>query len=179
MISEWLRELLKLLTEWVEQEKGYPFRVFFDLSEIQLGDQWPAALSEALSRSKLLLAALSPHYFQSNWCVAELQTFLERTRMTQANLIVPIVLHGGEDFPDAVRVIQWADFREYVYVGAGFRESTKYFEFQTRVRDLAHLLVNLLRKVPAFDKDWPIVSLDEAAKAVSARRGDRKFPSLL
>ena len=52
--------------------------VFFDSEGIQTGDDWEYKLGDALCRSKVCVAFLSPHYIGSNFCGKELQVFVNR-----------------------------------------------------------------------------------------------------
>ena len=58
-----------------------------------------------------MVALLSKDYFSSDWCVHELDLMMERA--SNQDLIIPIVVHDGEVIPDAVRQLQYADFREF------------------------------------------------------------------
>jgi hypothetical protein len=45
-----------------------PLRPFFDLTEIQGMDDWRHRILQGLRESRLLLAFVSPHYLQSEYC---------------------------------------------------------------------------------------------------------------
>jgi FxsC-like protein len=51
---------------------------FLDTQNIQLGDQWPQRLYDALSTSHCFLALCSPRYFLSEFCGKEWRFFSER-----------------------------------------------------------------------------------------------------
>ena len=163
-IAEWLREFIRLLIDWVEQESGKPLKVFFDISEIRLGDRRRDEISRALSKSRLLLVAATPQYFVNGSTLADWLTFERRSQITGAHLVLPMLAAGPgpQDIPEHFQRYQFYDFREYVYIGPGFRESTKYFDFQSRIRDMARHIFKLLPEVPAFS-NWPIVVPSEAA----------------
>lgn len=169
MLAEWMRDFVRLLSQWVEEATGKPLKVFFDVGEIQIGDSLPARLGTALARSKLLLVVASARYFHSQWAMREWLTFVQRTKITGANLIIPIVLSGRKVLPPEFTNFQYTDMSDYAYSTKAFRETKKYFEFQTKVRDLAQDVVQMLEKVPPFDLAWTIASDDDVDKLTSPK----------
>jgi len=68
--------------------------VFFDQDEIRVGQDWELRLQSALRDSNLLLALMSPHYFESPWCHREWEEFTrhEGDRVVGGEGIYPIYL---------------------------------------------------------------------------------------
>jgi hypothetical protein len=157
LIADSLRDFLQLLAQSVEAENNTPISVFFDVSEIQLGERWQRAHDQTLSQSKMLLAAFSPRYFASDWCLSELKTFLTRSRMTGTNLIVPILLPGTEITADAIYRSKYYNFTPFGQLDIRRTDNTQFVEFYGRVQAFSHNLVELLRRVPAFNQDWSII----------------------
>jgi len=71
---------------------GREARVFIDRS-IRPGEPWSDSLKSALDSSRVLLACLSPAYFQSEWCRREWMPFAARERAVGGRkLIFPVRL---------------------------------------------------------------------------------------
>jgi hypothetical protein len=68
-----------------------PFEVFQDVGGIGLGENWPKRLNIVLGEARFFIPILTPSYFESNACRAELQTFLEfENESGRDDLILPI-----------------------------------------------------------------------------------------
>lgn len=107
---EWTSQCVRGLVEWSELDEGEPLEVFFDLTSILPVDARPDILEKALLRSKVLLAILTPAYFTSDYCKHEWAVFEKKERQLGISpLIVPVMLRGGFDFPEAVRERMWID----------------------------------------------------------------------
>ena len=147
-------------------------RIFFDVREISLGMAFSESTRDALLHSKLLLVIATPAYFQSNFCMAELLTFMTRSEMTGQDLIIPVVLRGPAYFPDFFLKYQYLDFSKLVLGRRAFQT----VEMRRRVRDLADDILRMLEKAPPLDAGWAEVSLAEAeAKIVPP---EIKMPAL-
>ncbi|XP_057823687.2 probable 2' cyclic ADP-D-ribose synthase BdTIR [Cryptomeria japonica] len=75
----------KLATDIYNALTNMGLNVFLDSHNLHLGDRFPEALQQAMSRASLHLAIFSPTYAQSPWCLAEL-SFMLKT----ATPIIPI-----------------------------------------------------------------------------------------
>ncbi|XP_057836022.2 disease resistance protein RPV1 isoform X2 [Cryptomeria japonica] len=62
--------------------------VFLDAHSLQLGDDFPAHIQQAMRTASLHLAIFSPNYANSPWCLAEL-SFMLKT----GNKIIPVFYH--------------------------------------------------------------------------------------
>src|SRR6266849_8408860 len=51
---------------------------FFDQKNIELGQEWPVRLVNALCRNRSIVCLYSPRYFTSTDCGREVQVFLDR-----------------------------------------------------------------------------------------------------
>jgi F-box protein 11 len=102
---------------------GESFKIFQDRRDIQIGQNWLERINQALDSVTLLIAILTPSFFRSADCRAEMQHFLEREEKLQRNdLIIPIYyvdvpgLNGNERGPDGlyevIRSRQFYDWRE-------------------------------------------------------------------
>jgi FxsC-like protein len=93
-----------------ELPEGSPPVGFFDQEGIDPGDEWGPTLSKALQESKVLVCALSPAYFRSEYCGKEWQVFLMRRgqhqRLRQEQ--------GAQDaeLPPVIKPIIWLPLTE-------------------------------------------------------------------
>src|ERR1035438_6726392 len=82
LVTPWLREVLDRIKYWLRQEMGgKKAYFFFDEESIEVGDNWPEMIRDALLSAKCLLPVWSPEYFQSTWCVSEWKSFLTREKL--------------------------------------------------------------------------------------------------
>jgi len=99
------------------------FTIFQDRRNIQVGQNWLERINQALDSVTLLIAILTPSFFRSDYCLAEMQHFLEQEEKLKRNdLIIPIYyvdvlgLNGNEHGPnslfDVIRSRQFYDWRE-------------------------------------------------------------------
>jgi len=138
-------------------------RIYVD-REMARGEHWPSSLQRALLHSKIMLQVLHPPYFQSKWCMAEWMSMRERqSRLGLASIDVPqgliySVLYGdSETFPIEAREVSWVDFKDFANPDMAFQKTEKFGSFHWKVRDLARDLVELLKQVPEWQPDWPII----------------------
>ncbi len=123
----------------------------FDQGGIEPGQVWRDALANAIQVSRCMVALWSPLYFYSEWCLIEWHSFRERSVATGRPVVVPISVHDGEAFPLDAQAIQGPDFSDYVIIGAGFKETKLYPEFQRAIRTFATAVARCVRQAPEFD----------------------------
>ena len=120
---EALSKLSARLEGEIRTVTGEPFKIFQDRRDIQVGQNWLERINEALDSVTLLIAILTPSFFRSDHCRAEMRHFLEREEKLKRNdLIIPIYyvdvpgLNGDEPGPhglyEVVRSRQFYDWRE-------------------------------------------------------------------
>lgn len=138
-------------------------KVFVDKS-MPRGVHWPSQLQKALRHSKVMIALLTPLYFQSKWCMAEWRNMKAREQMLglgttdrPQGLIIPILYSDSENFPEEGRELSWWNFKELSTPDPVFQESRDYVQFHREVTNLAKDLVELIQQVPEWRDDWPIV----------------------
>jgi FxsC-like protein len=73
---------------------------FFDQRELELGEDWDAALVQGLQTSRVFVAIASPEYFKSDYCGREWQFF--RNRLSSG--VAP-------PLPPLIKPIHWAPFK--------------------------------------------------------------------
>jgi TIR domain len=163
LVTPWLREVLNRIEYWVRQEMGGgPVSIFFDEQSIEVGDDWPDELRDALQSAKCLLPVWSPEYFHSAWCVAEWKSFLLREKMMrerddqQRRLIIPIRFHDGAWFPEEAKRVKQLDLSPYTATTRAFWESKRADELDQVIKDFAPTIATTVAKAPPYEKGWPV-----------------------
>ncbi|MDX3514266.1 TIR-like protein FxsC [Streptomyces caniscabiei] len=94
-----------------------PFdRPFFDVQSIQVGQDWNAALGEALGRCRTMLALYTPDYFRSDFCGREWKAFEDRQRRhrtvtgVDAKALIPVLWEPVQNIPSGAAHIQYDNF---------------------------------------------------------------------
>ena len=68
------------------------------------------------------------------------------------------MLYGDSDsFPIEAREVSWVDFKDFANPDMAFQKTEKYGSFHWKVRDLARDLVELIKQVPEWQPDWPVI----------------------
>ena len=159
--ADWVRNhLFPLLKDTLTDELGVAPQIFFDAGNLEVGASWPEQLTEALKRSRMLLAVLSPPYFRSSWCLSEWESMAARERLLgeePGGLILPIVAFGGDAFPKEAQTRQSIDMSQWAIPFPQFRETTQYVEFYQAVRGLAEVIAKNIERAPPWQEDFPII----------------------
>jgi hypothetical protein len=165
-IGPWVHDyLLPQLQRWLGAVLKETPRVFVDV-RMENGVHWPSTLSDALLRSKHMLAIWAPPYFGSPWCMSEWRTMKAREdRLGLGRQGVPGLTHAirfidGDTFPDYARAIQTDDYSDYntFTAGRGTERTKAYRNFERRVRDLSEKLALQIANSPPWDPEWPVMS---------------------
>jgi hypothetical protein len=162
---EWTRSVHRRLQFWLSQEVGREAKLFVDEDCIETGERWPERLRESLKQSRCMVAVWSPMYFQSDWCVSEWRSFLEREKrlsMVSHGLIAPVRFHDGEHFPQEAREVQWTDVAQYTSTLPAFWASPRALDLEDKLKELAQSVAKIIRSAPPFAPDWPIVEAPAA-----------------
>jgi F-box protein 11 len=119
-----LSEVAKRLSGEVRIQTGEKFEIFQDRNDIQWGQQWKERIEDSLDGVTFLIPIVTPGFFKSPACRAELERFLKREKTLKRNdLILPVyyvncpILHDDEKRKsDPLAMIiaerQYADLRE-------------------------------------------------------------------
>src|SRR5262249_49570821 len=75
--------------------RALPVDIWMDVSNLRPGEQWNAAISEALNDSIGFLFFLSPRSLRSDWVRHE----VEIAAADSNRLIIPVILHEPLDVP--------------------------------------------------------------------------------
>jgi hypothetical protein len=93
-----------------EQLTSAGFRVFFDQTDIAIGDTLVSVIDKAVRSARFLLVVMSPNYFSSRWGAMELQLGLSEELDHNVLKVIPILRRECE-IPAVLAGKLWADFR--------------------------------------------------------------------
>jgi hypothetical protein len=97
----WISRLREKLALAVSVVIGEHFEIFQDRADVGWGQHWPDRLDEALRQARFLFPILTPTYFKSEMCDAELKRFLQLERRAgRKDLILPIYLITDHRFDE-------------------------------------------------------------------------------
>lgn len=75
----------------VLQQTGDPFHIFQDRKDIQWGEAWKRRIETAIDTAAFLIPIITPAFFKSQQCRAELERFMRREKQLQRDdLIFPV-----------------------------------------------------------------------------------------
>ena len=139
-------------------------KVFLD-KDIPVGGHWPKELQHALRHSKILIPILSAPYFESPWCMAELRSMQAREKMLglttldrPQGLILPILYSDSENYAQEKELFRsWRNFKDYGTSEPVFQISPDWVVFHGKVRQFAEEVGRLLKDVPDWQPDWPLI----------------------
>ncbi len=161
---DWTRHVLyPTLQTWLEVELNLKSdQIFIDTEHLNdNGLPWPEKLRDAILQSKLLVAVLSPQYFESDWCMTELYSMLERQQRTGGRCVYLLQVFDGETYPSQIRLCSPTDLSSYATLHRRFLPQRGWNE---RCKKLAHELKVVLAQTPPFDPHAPIVAHGEAMR---------------
>ena len=119
-----LTQFRERLSAEIQVQTGEEFLIFQDRDHIAWGQAWQQRIHEALDAVTLLVAIITPSFFRSKACRAEVERFLEREReLRRQDLILPLYYVSTpeldeptrRDADELARVLasrQFADWRE-------------------------------------------------------------------
>ncbi len=86
-----LTQFRERLSGEVRMQTGEPFDIFQDKKDIALGQPWEERINDSLDATTFLLPIITPAFFKSTACRAELERFLKREKELGRNdLILPV-----------------------------------------------------------------------------------------
>jgi len=162
-MSEWVLEFVEALKQELTGLRADELKTFMDLQVLRLDQSWEERLSEAVTRSRVLLAFLTPRYVASRHARREFLTFRERMRLTGKRLVAQVLLRGDE-FPDFAREILWFDFRKFSVLKTS--PSHRPAAWQREIMGLADALNNMMNEAPPYDPGWKLASDKDIEKGV-------------
>jgi len=162
-IEKHFRPLLNLR---VRQEIGRDPRIFID-DQLETGASWPVQLGESLGRSRILIALWSKDYFSSNWCVLEMSQMLAREKQSNMRgvgnsrgLVIPVVIHDGEEFPNSLCDIQRIDIQSCFNVRMAV-DSRRAEDLDAILAREARAFAKALECAPRWQEHWTATAVRE------------------
>jgi hypothetical protein len=77
---------LELLRPYLKEDLGHEPEIIID-ERIEVGADWVDGLGKNLATSKVVVALFSRSYFDSDWCVHELDLIVERARQFKSGFL--------------------------------------------------------------------------------------------
>jgi MinD-like ATPase involved in chromosome partitioning or flagellar assembly len=173
-MADWVLEFTERLKSELAARRTEPVKTFMDVQEIRMGDTWADAIADALLRSKVLVAFITPRYISSRFAWKEFLAFRERADLTGKSLALPVLLRG-DDFPSSLSEIRWLDLRAHSLQKSTPKSSV---ELQHKIIELATQLDQLIDAAPPFDPAWRTLSESIYRDAASAATPPSPAPKL-
>jgi hypothetical protein len=148
----YITNLRERLENEVRMFTGDDFTIFQDRVDVKWGEEWAARIGLELHSVTFLFPILTPSFFKSNYCLKELQEFLDLERLAgRRDLILPIyyleslVLEKAErreanplaQILSTRQYVDWRDLR-----GASFRDPRARTRLATMARQIRDALDN-------------------------------------
>jgi MinD-like ATPase involved in chromosome partitioning or flagellar assembly len=158
-MPERILEFTELLIEALTEMRKEPPRVFVDTRVIKEGSSWDDQLREALTRSKVLVAMITPRYHDSHAAQMELETFTKRPMKIGQPPIIQVLVRG-DNLPFS-KEGELFDLRKYPQLKAS---STRPGGLHREILDLARVLDNVIDEAPSFDPLWLVGSAEQPGR---------------
>lgn len=160
--GDWVHEHFRPLFEgYLNNDLGRRARIFVDRDNIAPGEAWPERLARSLADSCCLVAIWSPSYFASTWCKNECAVMVYRenqlgyrTIKNPRGLILPVIVHDGESFPEFAKRMQSLNCKDFARIGEGFKKTERYVEFQDRIIPWSREVANIITHAPTWQPKW-------------------------
>jgi MinD-like ATPase involved in chromosome partitioning or flagellar assembly len=150
-MSEWVLEFVEALKAELAAFRGGVTNIFVDVREIEElrpPDEQPG---ESLTRSKVLVAIVTPRYFNSEVARTEFLTFRERSQQTEKQLLAPVVL-GGDDLADFAEELQQARLKTFSIAETSPKRHPA--AWRREIMRLAADLNSMIDAAPPYDPQW-------------------------
>lgn len=164
---QWVKEqFLPLFDHWLGEELGTDYAIYID-QNMKEGLSWPDELAYALSHSKVLVPLWSRQYFYSKWCQAELAHMLARqkecklgTNKNRQCLIVPAIIHDGQDRPKFISDISCLEIQDCTSIRMA-KGSPKGEELEDRIKKWVPSIARAIESAPKHNPEWLDLTADE------------------
>jgi hypothetical protein len=134
--------------------------------QIPAGASWPQALGDELGASRVLVALWTKTFFNSVWCAKELTHMLGRENAVGSRaagnkygLVIPAVIHDGEEFPAELGFIERMDIKA-CYNTRMRADSPKAEELSDRIDLHAQGIADAIVHAPGWESAWPQKAAD-------------------
>jgi hypothetical protein len=159
LTDAWHSELMVRIQFWLSQELGIQDApIFFDTRSIGNGLVFDQVIADALKKSTVIISVMSPLYFTSAYCLAEIGTFIEREdhlRKSRGSLISSARFHDGASYPLPFSHMQSEDFAEFANPASAFWQSPAGVAFEPRIRTFTSTIASKIKTAPDWDSSFP------------------------
>ena len=159
LTDEWHLRLMERIEYWLSQELGIQqVPIFFDKRSIANGLAFDKAINDALKASTIVISVMSPLYFTSAHCLAEINTFIKREDhlgQNRGSLISCARFHDGASYPEPFSKLQAEDFAEFANPASAFWNSPAGVEFEFRISAFANAIAQKIKAAPDWDDSFP------------------------
>jgi MinD-like ATPase involved in chromosome partitioning or flagellar assembly len=151
-------ELVLDFTQALRQElailRGEEPKIYIDVREVLLSQSRSDEVREALKRSKVLVAFLTPRYVTSESGALEFSTFRNRALQTGKRVLAPVLLRDG-DYPNIFKQYEWLDLRKLPTFkrSSSSPSSTSWQRVTIRFADQLNEMID---NAPPYDPEWNI-----------------------
>jgi hypothetical protein len=152
--TPWFHDhLVTLLKTFLLNELGREPLIFID-QDLYPGESWPQRIGNALGRSSVLVPALNHRYFESQWCLLELDLMLNRlSKHPGSTVVFPLIVHNCKSLTGPVAEIQAARLEDF-YNPHIQPKTNAYYEFSEAVRKLSPKIARAINSAPKLDPTW-------------------------
>ncbi|MBR1199536.1 toll/interleukin-1 receptor domain-containing protein [Bradyrhizobium sp. AUGA SZCCT0158] len=130
--------------------------------QVSAGELWPQSLGDALGVSKVLVALWTKTFFNSVWCAKEMSHMLGRQGRAKGityGLVIPAIIHDGEDFPKELKFIQSMDIRSCY--NTRMREDSPKAEELSDLIDVHSVgIAKAIQQAPNWQSKWSQAASD-------------------
>ena len=159
-LSEWVLELIEGLKVELSLIRNNEPRFFLDIAEIRVGQSWSEQSQQALLRSKVLIAGLTPQYVTSQTSMRELTTFTMRAVATGKAIVLPILIRGSDSLVQVLPEVAKFDFRLFPIQKSPDKRALSVL--QREIMRIADYLNNMIDEAPPYDATWTTASDTDA-----------------
>ncbi|WP_331375611.1 hypothetical protein [Sinorhizobium chiapasense] len=79
-------------------------------------------------------------------------------------LVYPVVYSDGKNFDDRAQRVQARNLSQFAYPYDSFRDTESYMHFDDAVRAIAEEVETRLNSAPAWEPDFPLADVQQAAQ---------------
>ena len=160
------------IASYLRTNAGLPSKteVFVDRNNIPDGSYWRDRLQKALHHSPVLIAYVSPAYFKSPYCMAELQTFMDREDaegFPRGALIHMAAIADPSTFSGNSSEFQLKNFQDFYSPSESFSETRLASDYSTALREFCVPIAQKFgdQNFPRHKQTFPKCALPNTAAA--------------
>lgn len=172
----WARDHFKpALEAHLFNDLGRDVDIFID-ERLEIGRDWVDSLAIELARSKIVVALFSRPYFESDWCIHELDLIIDRAGGAVGSFF-PIVVHDCEGLKSPLSRSNAFPMEEHYRVPM-LRDTPKYEAFSDEVRKLSPKIASMIYDVEnnaPFQQRWEDIAKQRLNAVFAAREDGRRY----